>query len=65
MRMMVAAAPAYVAREGIPETPRDLVGHRCLSYRWPTSGGLYRWEFERGAETLDIAVDGPLVTDEP
>lgn len=65
VRMMVVAAPAYVAREGTPETPRDLRGHRCLNYRWPTSGGIYRWEFERGADKLDIAVEGPLITDEP
>ncbi|WP_320200345.1 LysR family transcriptional regulator [Agrobacterium sp. rho-13.3] len=65
VRMMVVAAPAYIARAGTPETPSDLRGHRCLNYRWPTSGGLYRWEFERGAQKLDIAVEGPLVTDEP
>lgn len=65
LRMMVVAAPAYLTRAGVPHTPRDLRGHRCLNYRWPTSGALYRWEFTRGAESLDIAVDGPLVTDEP
>jgi len=65
VRMMVVAAPDYLAREGIPGTPRDLRRHRCLNYRWPTSGALYRWEFERGPEKLDIAVNGPLVCDDP
>lgn len=65
VRMMVVAAPTYCAQAGTPHTPRDLRGHRCLNYRWPTSGSIYRWEFERGTEKLDIAVEGPLITDEP
>lgn len=65
VRMMVVASPAYLARAGRPETPRDLLGRRCLNYRWPTSGAIYRWEFERGAERLDIAVDGPLIVNDP
>ncbi|MCS3409711.1 LysR substrate-binding domain-containing protein [Serratia sp. AKBS12] len=40
--------------------------HRCLNYRWPINGHPYRWEFERGADKLDIiAVEGPLVANEP
>ncbi|EFE98292.1 LysR family transcriptional regulator [Serratia odorifera] len=65
LRMRVVAAPNYLSRYGEPQTPRDLLQHRCLNYRWPTNGNLYRWEFERGAEKLDIAVEGPLVVNEP
>jgi DNA-binding transcriptional LysR family regulator len=65
VEMIVVAAPAYLDRAGIPKTPRDLRSHRCINFRWPTAGGLYRWEFERGAEKLEAAVDGPLIVNEP
>jgi DNA-binding transcriptional LysR family regulator len=65
LEMMVVAAPSYVERFGMPETPRDLRRHRCINFRWPTDGSLYRWEFERGKERLEAAVEGPLIVNEP
>jgi len=63
LRMAVIASPAYVARHGIPRTPRDLRSHRCINLRLPAAGTIYKWEFERGAEKMEIAVDGPLIFD--
>lgn len=65
VRMRVVASPAYLARYGRPLTPDDLRQHRCLNYRWPTNGNLYRWEFERDGVKRDIAVEGPVIVDEP
>jgi DNA-binding transcriptional LysR family regulator len=65
LELMVVAAPAYLERHGVPETPRDLRHHRCINFRWPTDLSLYRWEFERGAEKLEVAVEGPLTVTEP
>ncbi|BAV99661.1 LysR family transcriptional regulator [Lysobacter enzymogenes] len=63
--MMVVGAPEYLQRHGIPRDPRELRRHRCVNFRWPTDGSLYHWEFERGAEKLEAAVDGPLIVSEP
>ena len=63
--MKVVAAPAYLERYGRPEHPRELVHHRCLTYRNPSDGSVYRWEFERGGERLEVAVSGPIIVDEP
>lgn len=65
LRMIVAAAPDYLARHGVPRTPRDLRGHRCINLRRQTERSIYRWEFERGGEQLEVLLDGPLLVDEP
>jgi DNA-binding transcriptional LysR family regulator len=62
MRLVVVASPDYIARHGMPETPRDLRDHLCVVSRWPTDGSLYHWEFERGDEKFEVAVSGPLST---
>ena len=64
LRMALVASPAYLARHGVPKTPRDLRSHRCINMRLASAGTLYKWEFERGAQKMDIAVDGPLIFDD-
>jgi DNA-binding transcriptional LysR family regulator len=64
MEMLCVASPDYIARRGLPKAPADLHRHACINWRWPTDGSIYRWEFEKGAESLEIAVDGPLITTE-
>jgi DNA-binding transcriptional LysR family regulator len=63
LRMAVIATPAYLKKHGAPNTPRDLRGHRCINIRLASAGSIYKWEFERGGEKMEIAVDGPLVFD--
>jgi DNA-binding transcriptional LysR family regulator len=63
LRMAVIGSPAYLKRHGVPKTPRDLRSHRCINLRLPSAGTIYKWEFERGAEKMEISVDGPLVFD--
>ncbi|RUY24950.1 LysR family transcriptional regulator, partial [Mesorhizobium sp. M7A.F.Ca.CA.001.13.2.1] len=46
-----------------PRHPRDLADHRCIRFRF-SSGILYRWEFEKGREAIEMAVEGPLILDE-
>ncbi|WP_119462664.1 LysR family transcriptional regulator [Rhodospirillaceae bacterium SYSU D60014] len=64
VEMMVVAAPSYLNRFGTPQSPRELRHHRCINFRWPTDGNLYHWEFEHGEETLEAAVEGPLIVNE-
>lgn len=57
------AAPAYLKGTGIPKTPDDLMGHRCIRHRLP-GGKLYRWEFERGKQTLMLDPPGAVILDD-
>lgn len=52
-RMAVAAAPAYLARQGRPLHPQDLRQHLCLRGRF-TSGAMPAWGFERGGESVTV-----------
>jgi len=58
-RFATAAAPAYLARRGRPEHPRDLLAHACLRGRFP-GRAMEAWEFERGGEIVRVNPTGPL-----
>lgn len=59
-RMAAVASPSYFAANPIPQTPHDLVNHRCINMRQSTYGGLYVWEFERDGRQINLRVNGQL-----
>lgn len=65
LRTAVVASPDYLSRFPAPQSPRDLHRHRCIGWRQAGSGALYRWEFEQDGRALSVAVNGPLVLDDP
>ncbi|TMV04376.1 LysR family transcriptional regulator [Brucella haematophila] len=52
---VVAASPEYLDRFGVPEHPNDLLQHRCINNRLGDDR-VYRWEFERDGEEMQVAV---------
>lgn len=62
-RPAIVGSPAYFAAHPRPASPRDLTRHRCINYRHG-SAGVYRWELDKGQQSLTVAVDGPLIVDE-
>ncbi len=63
LRMVTFAAPRYLKGRKPPRVPEDLREHRCLNYRL-TTGGLYRWEYAQDGRVLDIALPGPLISND-
>jgi DNA-binding transcriptional LysR family regulator len=61
----IVGSPAYFAINAPPQHPRDLSRHRSINCRSGPGGTLYRWEFERGAESIALDLDCALVTDDP
>src|SRR5690606_29014727 len=59
VRIVVAAAPAYIEEHGAPEAPSDLARHACIidtNFREPG-----RWPFRnRIGEVESIKVDGRI-----
>ncbi len=64
LRMAVVGSPQYFASHPAPSTPHDLRQHRCINFRLPTAGTLYKWEFEQRQHKMEMGVDGPLVFDD-
>jgi DNA-binding transcriptional LysR family regulator len=59
---VIVAAPAYLARHGIPVTPEDLLRHRIVggtAAAVPTA-----WRFARNGEEHDIKLEPHFSTDE-
>jgi DNA-binding transcriptional LysR family regulator len=63
-RSVVIAAPGYLRGRSLPEHPRDLAGHDCIRYRFP-SGRVYKWEFEKDGVELEIDVKGRVTLGDP
>ncbi|CCV09941.1 LysR family transcriptional regulator [Mesorhizobium sp. STM 4661] len=63
IRGAVVGAPSYFQTMPRPRHPHELADHRCLRFRF-SSGILYRWEFEKDGEEIELAVQGPLILDE-
>lgn len=62
MKMVAVASPDYLARRGSPKAPKDLHDHACINWRLQMDGRYYRWEFEKRGKRLEVAVNGPVVT---
>lgn len=60
-RLVAVATPEYFASNPAPHTPKELISHRCVNMRQVSKGGLYAWEFQKGADALRVKVDGQVV----
>ncbi len=58
-RMMICAAPAYLAAHGTPRTTADLADHNCLGYTLAQAGPT-RWRMGGNKTSVDVAVNGNL-----
>lgn len=63
-RFVVVGTPEYLSRRGVPQRPEDLLHHDCITFRLPTGGDLYAWEFERGRKEWRVPVRGGVITND-
>jgi len=63
VRAAIVGSARYFASNPKPASPRDLTAHRCVNFRHGPDE-VYRWEFDRGDESLTVAVHGPLIVDD-
>ncbi|MEO0770548.1 MAG: LysR family transcriptional regulator [Cyanobacteria bacterium J06649_4] len=60
---VVCAAPAYLERFSLPESPEDLKEHSCINFIYPQSGRAFEWIFQQNDESFEMAVKGHLSFD--
>jgi DNA-binding transcriptional LysR family regulator len=65
IRLVVVAAPGYLARHPRPVHPRDLAEHECIN-RHPTADAPpYRWEFTESGKDFSVAVPTRVLSNDP
>lgn len=62
IRSIVVGSPAYFEGRTPPRSPSDLKDHRAIRARM-ASGAIYRWEFEKRGQAVQIDVPGDLTLD--
>lgn len=62
-KAVLCAAPTYLARFGMPQHPRDLAHHNCLTFM---RGGQRHtlWQFQKADLTATVRVDGDRSADD-
>jgi DNA-binding transcriptional LysR family regulator len=63
-KLVVVAAPSYLARAGRPGRPAQLLEHACIRQRLHGEGRLLEWTLRRGKERRTLDVTGQLVLDD-
>lgn len=60
IKVVVAAAPSYIAEHGEPSSPAELASHNCFRVRLP-DGSLFPWRFQIKDRVVEVQVSGRLV----
>ena len=57
----LVASPAYLASQGVPQSPADLAAHRCLTY---ANFGKSEWMLRRGTDHVRVGVSSHFSANE-
>ncbi|WBS05415.1 LysR family transcriptional regulator [Pseudoduganella sp. SL102] len=60
IHFVTCAAPAYLAKYGAPQHPRELERHRCVNYFSAKTGKIYDWDFTKDGERIQIPMPGVI-----
>jgi DNA-binding transcriptional LysR family regulator len=64
LRIAIVASPGYFKLNPFPETPQDLAGHRCLTYRWSNSDVLMPWQLTGSKGLMTVEVESAFTTND-
>jgi DNA-binding transcriptional LysR family regulator len=63
-RMLILAAPAYLAVHGKPQSIEDLTRHNLIQHRFP-GGKVFDWELEQEGRPVLLTPKGTLIVNDP
>ncbi|GGY62059.1 LysR family transcriptional regulator [Cellvibrio zantedeschiae] len=59
-KLVTVAAPAYLAKAGIPETLDDLDKHNCIQFQLPSTGQPIPWLYRTDGREIDKLTSGTV-----
>lgn len=59
--MAIVGGPDYLRKHGAPSEPQQLIDHRCINLRLPTSDTLNAWRLIQDGREVRVRVEGPLI----
>ena len=65
IRFVVAGSKKYLEKFGRPKTPKDLLGHNCIQFRFGNTGIYDRWEFEHKGRDIQVQLKGSIIMNDP
>ncbi|HEX8604116.1 MAG TPA: LysR family transcriptional regulator [Pseudoduganella sp.] len=60
INFVTCAAPAYLAKYGMPKHPRELERHRCVNYFSAKTGKIMEWDFTKDGERIQVPMPGVI-----
>ena len=60
-KLIVVAAPRYLAGRRPLRTPEELISHSCVQYRFGPEEAVVKWSFERNGKIKRVGVAGGLI----
>ena len=60
LRLINCASPAYLARQGVPQSPADLPAHQGVNYASSTTGRSAPWEWQEDGQARSLQLNGPV-----
>lgn len=61
LSLVIAASPDYLDAKGTPASPRELLDHSCIRYRFGSSGRIAQWDFTGPDGDYSVDVRGNLI----
>ena len=63
-KVIMVAAPRYLAARGELQSIGDLARHNCIGFRMLASGGIYAWELREDGEDVSVRVTGTTLVND-
>ncbi|WP_334190354.1 LysR family transcriptional regulator [Noviherbaspirillum sp.] len=60
LHFITCAAPSYIALNGRPVHPRELLQHQCVNYFSAKTGKIFEWDFAMDGERMQMRLPGRI-----
>lgn len=64
LQALTLASPQYLKAAGVPTEPRELAQHRCIGYRYPSTGRIADLHFRIGGKDASLPTHPSLVVND-